>query len=109
MSNTPTPHPQPQGLPLARLDVSLFLFVPLPFIFTFFHTRLVYAFTFRLHLTDRLGPLTGSVRTATKRAGGSVRNHGGSPGKRLGVKKFSGLCFSPLLSQISFLKPSATQ
>jgi len=32
----------------------------------------------------------GSVRTATKRAGGSVRNHGGSPGKRLGVKKFSG-------------------
>ncbi|KIM79745.1 hypothetical protein PILCRDRAFT_10226 [Piloderma croceum F 1598] len=31
----------------------------------------------------------GSVRTATKRAGGSVRNHGGSPGKRLGVKKFS--------------------
>jgi large subunit ribosomal protein L27 len=32
----------------------------------------------------------GSVRTATKRAGGTVRNHGGSPGKRLGVKKFSG-------------------
>jgi large subunit ribosomal protein L27 len=31
----------------------------------------------------------GSVRTATKRAGGTVRNHGGSPGKRLGVKKFS--------------------
>ncbi|TFK55063.1 ribosomal protein L27 [Heliocybe sulcata] len=31
----------------------------------------------------------GSVRTATKRAGGSVRNGGGSPGKRLGVKKFS--------------------
>ncbi|KAI0005993.1 ribosomal L27 protein-domain-containing protein [Russula compacta] len=31
----------------------------------------------------------GSIRTATKRAGGSVRNHGGSPGKRLGVKKFS--------------------
>ncbi|TFY83457.1 hypothetical protein EWM64_g556 [Hericium alpestre] len=31
----------------------------------------------------------GAVRTATKRAGGSVRNHGGSPGKRLGVKKFS--------------------
>jgi hypothetical protein len=34
--------------------------------------------------------LAGSIRTATKRAGGSVRNHGGSPGKRLGVKKFSG-------------------
>lgn len=34
----------------------------------------------------------GSVRTATKRAGGTVANHGGSPGKRLGVKKFSGAC-----------------
>ncbi|KAI0281352.1 ribosomal L27 protein-domain-containing protein [Russula aff. rugulosa BPL654] len=33
--------------------------------------------------------IIGSIRTATKRAGGSVRNHGGSPGKRLGVKKFS--------------------
>ncbi|KAL4067690.1 ribosomal L27 protein-domain-containing protein [Scleroderma yunnanense] len=33
--------------------------------------------------------LLGSVRTATKRAGGTVRNHGGSPGKRLGLKKFS--------------------
>jgi hypothetical protein len=32
----------------------------------------------------------GSIRTATKRAGGTVRNHGGSPGKRLGIKKFSG-------------------
>lgn len=31
----------------------------------------------------------GSVRTATKRAGGTVKNNGGSPGKRLGVKKFS--------------------
>ena len=31
------------------------------------------------------------MRTATKRAGGTVRNHGHSPGKRLGVKKFSGL------------------
>jgi ribosomal protein L27 len=46
--------------------------------------------------TDRLCPITGSIRTATKRAGGSVRNHGGSPGKRLGVKKFSGAWFSPL-------------
>jgi hypothetical protein len=35
----------------------------------------------------------GSVRTATKRAGGTVHNHGGSPGKRLGVKKFSGTFF----------------
>ena len=34
--------------------------------------------------------ITGAVRTATKRAGGTVHNHGGSPGKRLGVKKFSG-------------------
>ena len=33
---------------------------------------------------------TGAIRTATKRAGGTVHNHGGSPGKRLGVKKFSG-------------------
>jgi len=31
----------------------------------------------------------GSLRTATKRAGGTVHNHGGSPGQRLGVKKFS--------------------
>ncbi|KAK7054666.1 54S ribosomal protein L2 mitochondrial [Paramarasmius palmivorus] len=31
----------------------------------------------------------GSIRTATKRAGGTIKNHGGSPGKRLGVKKFS--------------------
>ncbi|KAM6500288.1 Ribosomal L27 domain containing protein [Amanita muscaria] len=31
----------------------------------------------------------GAVRTATKRAGGTVHNHGGSPGKRLGLKKFS--------------------
>lgn len=31
----------------------------------------------------------GQVRTATKRAGGTVRNHGGSPGQRLGVKKFT--------------------
>ncbi|KAF8163617.1 ribosomal L27 protein-domain-containing protein [Crassisporium funariophilum] len=37
--------------------------------------------------------LLGAVRTATKRAGGTVHNHGGSPGKRLGVKKFSGTSF----------------
>lgn len=30
------------------------------------------------------------MRTAAKKAGGTVHNHGGSPGKRLGVKKFSG-------------------
>jgi len=34
---------------------------------------------------------TGAIRTATKRAGGTVNNHGGSPGKRLGLKKFSGI------------------
>jgi len=39
-------------------------------------------------LTDVAG--VGSIRTATKRAGGTISNHGGSPGKRLGVKKFSG-------------------
>ena len=44
-----------------------------------------------LHFVDRYCLLgLGSVRTATKRAGGTVRNHGHSPGKRLGVKKFSG-------------------
>lgn len=32
----------------------------------------------------------GSIRTATKRAGGTVKNNGHSPGKRLGVKKYSG-------------------
>ncbi|CAL1705165.1 unnamed protein product [Somion occarium] len=31
----------------------------------------------------------GAVRTATKRAGGTISNFGGSPGKRLGVKRFS--------------------
>jgi hypothetical protein len=43
----------------------------------------------------------GSVRTATKRAGGTVRNHGHSPGKRLGVKKFSGTCFDTLQLQLA--------
>ncbi|KIP12279.1 hypothetical protein PHLGIDRAFT_27426 [Phlebiopsis gigantea 11061_1 CR5-6] len=31
----------------------------------------------------------GAIRTATKRAGGSTSNRGGSAGRRLGVKKFS--------------------
>ncbi|PVF99034.1 hypothetical protein CPB86DRAFT_703908 [Serendipita vermifera] len=31
----------------------------------------------------------GQIRTATKRAGGTIKNHGGSAGRRLGVKKFS--------------------
>jgi hypothetical protein len=95
---TPLGQPQPQGLQ-PRPHVSLFLFVSLPFIFTLFYTRLVLPCTSLLSLIGRLGPLTGSVRTATKRAGGSVRNHGGSPGKRLGVKKFSGMYFLPLLPQ----------
>ncbi|ELU45030.1 ribosomal l27 domain-containing protein [Rhizoctonia solani AG-1 IA] len=30
------------------------------------------------------------VRTATKKAGGTTKNHGKSPGQRLGIKKFSG-------------------
>jgi len=34
-------------------------------------------------------PVFVQVRTATKRAAGSTRNHGGSAGKRLGLKKFS--------------------
>ncbi|CAE7057397.1 unnamed protein product [Rhizoctonia solani] len=29
------------------------------------------------------------VRTATKKAGGTTKNHGKSPGQRLGIKKFS--------------------
>jgi len=33
--------------------------------------------------------LLGQIRTATKRAGGTIKNHGGSAGRRLGVKKFS--------------------
>ncbi len=37
----------------------------------------------------------GAVRTATKHAGGTVQNHGGSPGKRLGLKKFSGASKAP--------------
>ncbi|KAG6335848.1 hypothetical protein ID866_3238 [Astraeus odoratus] len=49
-----------------------------------------FAFVSRCFQLDK-GPFSilGSVRTATKRAGGTVRNHGGSPGKRLGLKKFS--------------------
>jgi large subunit ribosomal protein L27 len=38
--------------------------------------------------------LLGQVRTATKRAGGTIKNHGGSAGRRLGVKKFSGKFYS---------------
>jgi len=41
------------------------------------------------HATYSPFSILGAVRTATKRAGGTVRNHGGSPGKRLGIKKFS--------------------
>jgi large subunit ribosomal protein L27 len=78
------------------------------FIFSFFYTRLVHTSARRQRLTDPLGPPAGAVRTATKRAGGSVRNHGGSPGKRLGVKKFSGVQYSRTPS-ISYLKLSASQ
>ncbi|KAG8959367.1 60S ribosomal protein L27 [Tulasnella sp. 419] len=39
-------------------------------------------------LTQRT-PSIIQVRTATKRSGGSSKNHGSSPGQRLGVKKFS--------------------
>ena len=43
------------------------------------------------------------MRTATKRAGGTVANHGGSPGKRLGVKKFSGAYpFSSLIDRSTY-------
>ncbi|KAI0705865.1 ribosomal L27 protein-domain-containing protein [Cytidiella melzeri] len=50
-------------------------------------------FSFTRCLDLQNGPFSslglGAVRTATKRAGGTVRNHGGSPGQRLGVKKFA--------------------
>ena len=46
----------------------------------------IYNVIFSLTSTAALG----QVRTATKRAGGTVRNNGSSPGKRLGIKKFSG-------------------
>jgi len=46
-------------------------------------------FTRSLQARGPFDSALGSVRTATKRAGGTVHNHGGSPGKRLGVKKFS--------------------
>ncbi|QRV85785.1 ribosomal L27 protein [Ceratobasidium sp. AG-Ba] len=35
------------------------------------------------------GQLPFQVRTATKKAGGTTKNHGKSPGQRLGIKKFS--------------------
>ncbi|PPQ75431.1 hypothetical protein CVT26_015353 [Gymnopilus dilepis] len=46
----------------------------------------------------------GAVRTATKRAGGTVHNHGGSPGKRLGVKKFSGIVHGLVLVNVTSTK-----
>lgn len=50
----------------------------------------IFCFCFCLCLNSIVLLGLGSIRTATKRAGGTVHNHGGSPGKRLGVKKFSG-------------------
>jgi hypothetical protein len=51
--------------------------------------------------SQRLGsqPLLGigQIRTATKKAGGTTKNNGSSPGQRLGIKKFSGLCLMWLL------------
>ncbi|KAI0306615.1 ribosomal L27 protein-domain-containing protein [Multifurca ochricompacta] len=49
----------------------------------------LYSFLRTLDVVYSPFSVSGSVRTATKRAGGSVRNHGGSPGRRLGVKQFS--------------------
>jgi len=50
-------------------------------------------FSLPRQLKQRVAPLfqqsLGQIRTATKRAGGTVRNNGSSPGKRLGIKKFS--------------------
>ena len=73
--------------------------MPIPYhSFPILNTRLAYSWSCPFPLTDHLCPITGSIRTATKRAGGSVRNNGGSPGKRLGVKKFSGAWSSPSTS-----------
>jgi len=49
-------------------------------------------------------PKLGAVRNATKRAGGTVHNHGGSPGKRLGVKKFSGWLCIIMPEQLHYAK-----
>jgi Ribosomal L27 protein len=57
-----------------------------------FHSLPSFPFTQTCTLIYHTG--LGQVRTATKRAGGTIRNHGGSPGKRLGIKKFSGNCVS---------------
>jgi hypothetical protein len=38
--------------------------------------------------------ILGQIRTATKRAGGTIKNHGGTAGRRLGVKKFSGQLYT---------------
>lgn len=49
--------------------------------------------TLRLRATQFVPRITDSallqVRTATKKAGGTTKNHGKSPGQRLGIKKFS--------------------
>jgi large subunit ribosomal protein L27 len=42
------------------------------------------------HNGPAISNVFGQIRTATKRAGGTIKNHGGSAGRRLGVKKFSG-------------------
>lgn len=44
----------------------------------------------RPQISHIVGNVLGQVRTATKRAGGTVKNNGGSAGRRLGIKKFSG-------------------
>lgn len=46
-----------------------------------------------------------TVRNATKRAGGTIRNGRDSPGQRLGVKKFGGYVF--LLVSIFFILNSS--
>ncbi|CAG7846324.1 SubName: Full=Related to MRP7-mitochondrial ribosomal protein, large subunit {ECO:0000313/EMBL:CCA69666.1} [Serendipita indica DSM 11827] len=43
----------------------------------------------QLNIPWALPNALGQIRTATKRAGGSIKNHGGSAGRRLGIKKFS--------------------
>ncbi|CAE6535867.1 unnamed protein product [Rhizoctonia solani] len=40
-------------------------------------------------LPEAIKSTPSQVRTATKKAGGTTKNHGKSPGQRLGIKKFS--------------------
>lgn len=52
--------------------------------------RLVSATPTTLSSNPSTSPLTMAIRTATKKAGGTVVNKADSPGQRLGIKRFGG-------------------